>query len=80
MSRDTISLEQNIEARCENSLFLFTSAEFHFEGPQNTLGNDYSFHSNERTGSKRGGGDVVIEAKIEPPKQCFLFKSIFLPI
>lgn len=72
MSRDTISLGQNIEAKCENSLFLFTSAEFHFEGPQNTLGNDHLFHSNEQTGSKRGGGDMVIE--------CFLFKSIFLPI
>lgn len=69
MSRDTISREQDTEAKCGNSLFLFTSAEFHFEGPQNTLGNDCLFHSSERTGSKRGGGgDMVTEAKTEPPK------------
>lgn len=48
MSRDTISREQNIEAQCENSLFLFTSAEFHFQGPQNTLGNDYFIPMNEQ--------------------------------
>ena len=34
MSRDMMSLEQNIEVKCGNSLFLFPSAEVHFKGPQ----------------------------------------------
>lgn len=58
--------------KCGNSLFLFTSVEFHFKGPQNTLDKDDVFNSD----SKRGGRGYGIEAKLQPLNQSSFLKSI----
>ena len=58
--------------------FFSLPAEHHFKGPQNILDKHHLFNASEPVGSKRGGGNMAIEAKTEPLNQFFLFKKLTL--